>query len=52
MKTQLSMISAEFSANPNTLKIVSLVVFVSLAVAGLILPGAIAFAGPISGEVG
>jgi hypothetical protein len=51
MKAQLSALSAHIGANPNTLKLVSMVVFVSLTVVGLIVPTGAAFAGPISGPV-
>jgi hypothetical protein len=52
MKNQLSFALAQFSANPNAGKIVSVVLFVSLAVIGLVVPGVAALAGPISGESG
>ena len=52
MKNQLSLGFAQFSANPNAGKIVAVVMLVSLAVIGLVIPGVAAFAGPISGEAG
>jgi hypothetical protein len=52
MKHQLTFAVAQFSANPNAGKIVALVLFVSVTVIGLVVPGVAALAGPISGEAG
>lgn len=52
MKNQLSLSIARFSANPNAGKIVSVVMLISFAVIGLVVPGIAAFAGPISGDAG
>lgn len=51
MKAQLSIAASQISANPNALKIVSLVLFVSLTVVGLVVPTGAAFAGPMPGPV-
>jgi hypothetical protein len=52
MKNQLSVTVAQFTANPNAGKIVSVVMLISFAVIGLVIPGIAAFAGPVSGEAG
>jgi hypothetical protein len=52
VKNQVSLALAQFSANPNAAKVVSVVLFVSFAVIGLFVPSVVALAGPISGEGG
>lgn len=45
MKNQLSIALAQISANPKTVKIA----FAFLVVVGMVIPGVLAFAGPIDG---
>ena len=52
MKNQLSLSIAQFTGNPNAAKIVSVVMLISFAVIGLVLPGVAAFAAPVSGDAG